>query len=107
MSISCTTGNFSRYQAQLDRENAHLILSEAVIQSLNKAYYEKKASLPCHKEEEEDNSVDNPLCSRYISIQEQLHCGWSPLFFSSQIANKLSFFLSQPFRNSGRSSRRN
>ncbi len=37
---------FSRHQAQLDRENAHLILSEAVIQATTIARFEKKIKFP-------------------------------------------------------------
>ena len=39
------SGSFSRHQAQLDRENAHIILAEAIIQSMNKLNFEARNGL--------------------------------------------------------------
>ncbi len=39
-------GDFSRHQARLDRENAHLILSEAVIQATTIARFERRIRVP-------------------------------------------------------------
>ena len=36
------SGSFSRHQAKLDRENAHIILAEAIIQSMNKLNFEAR-----------------------------------------------------------------
>jgi hypothetical protein len=43
-------GDFRRHQARLDRENAHLILSEAVIQASSIAQFDRRVKVPVREE---------------------------------------------------------